>query len=47
VREHVGATLSAFHVPERVRLLDELPLNLFGKPDKPRLRAADQAAAAV
>ncbi|MFF5858363.1 class I adenylate-forming enzyme family protein [Streptomyces sp. NPDC012751] len=39
VRARVGAALSPQHVPEEVLLLDELPLNATGKPDKPRLRS--------
>ncbi|MFF8993536.1 class I adenylate-forming enzyme family protein [Streptomyces sp. NPDC014983] len=39
IRSHVGAALSTQHVPEEVLLLDELPLNATGKPDKPRLRS--------
>jgi fatty-acyl-CoA synthase len=35
---HLGNILSPAHVPERVFLVDEVPLNAAGKPDKPRLR---------
>jgi acyl-CoA synthetase (AMP-forming)/AMP-acid ligase II len=38
VRGHLGNILSPAHVPERVLVLDEIPLNAAGKPDKPRLR---------
>lgn len=38
VRSRVGAALTAAHVPEEIRFLDELPLNDAGKPDKRRLR---------
>ncbi|MDH6566461.1 fatty-acyl-CoA synthase [Streptomyces sp. SAI-117] len=38
VRSRVGAALTAAHVPEEIRFLDELPLNDSGKPDKRRLR---------
>ncbi|MFB6889978.1 class I adenylate-forming enzyme family protein [Kitasatospora sp. NPDC056327] len=38
VRGHLGNILSPAHVPERIRVLDEIPLNASGKPDKPRLR---------
>ncbi|MEV5385826.1 fatty acid--CoA ligase family protein [Streptomyces sp. NPDC052721] len=38
VRGHLGNILSPAHVPEQVLVLDEVPLNAAGKPDKPRLR---------
>ncbi|MFF9404730.1 class I adenylate-forming enzyme family protein [Streptomyces anandii] len=38
IRRHIGATLSPAHAPERVLLLDEVPLNAAGKPDKAVLR---------
>ncbi|AYN38650.1 acyl--CoA ligase [Streptomyces dangxiongensis] len=38
VRGHLGNILSPAHVPEQVLVLDEIPLNAAGKPDKPRLR---------
>ncbi|MGQ4515387.1 AMP-binding protein [Streptomyces sp. DW26H14] len=38
VRGHIGDILSPAHVPETVLVLDEVPLNAAGKPDKPRLR---------
>jgi fatty-acyl-CoA synthase len=40
VRAHLAAGLTAEHVPEEVLILDELPLNAGGKPDKHRLRLA-------
>lgn len=40
VRAHIAAGLSAGHVPEEVLVLDALPLNPGGKPDKHRLRLA-------
>ncbi|MCX5213247.1 AMP-binding protein [Kitasatospora sp. NBC_00240] len=39
IRAHVTEALSAVHAPEQIALLDELPLNSAGKPDKLRLRA--------
>jgi len=39
IRAHVTEALSAVHAPEQIAVLDELPLNSAGKPDKPRLRA--------
>lgn len=39
LRSAVHAVLSAEHVPEVVLLLDELPLNAAGKPDKLQLRS--------
>jgi fatty-acyl-CoA synthase len=39
VRSHVAAALSPAHVPEEVLLLDAMPLNESGKPDKRRLRS--------
>ncbi|CCH29450.1 AMP-binding protein [Actinosynnema sp. NPDC047251] len=44
VRERVRTALSAAHAPEHVRLLDALPLNGSGKPDKARLRGEELAA---
>ncbi|MEU5262315.1 fatty acid--CoA ligase family protein [Amycolatopsis sp. NPDC021455] len=38
VRARVTTALSALHAPEEVRLLDAMPLNHTGKPDKPQLR---------
>ncbi|MFJ6616309.1 class I adenylate-forming enzyme family protein [Kitasatospora sp. NPDC091335] len=38
VRGHLGNILSPAHAPERMHVLDEIPLNGAGKPDKPRLR---------
>jgi fatty-acyl-CoA synthase len=38
VRDQVRAALSAMHVPEEVRLLEAMPLNNSGKPNKSRLR---------
>jgi fatty-acyl-CoA synthase len=38
VRTYVSTTLSPEHAPERIHVLDEVPLNAAGKPDKPRLR---------
>jgi acyl-CoA synthetase (AMP-forming)/AMP-acid ligase II len=38
LRGHLGNILSPAHVPEQVLVLDEVPLNAAGKPDKPRLR---------
>jgi fatty-acyl-CoA synthase len=38
IRDRVTTALSALHAPEEVRLLDEMPLNPTGKPDKSRLR---------
>ncbi|MEC3979807.1 class I adenylate-forming enzyme family protein [Amycolatopsis sp. H20-H5] len=38
VRAHLSTTLSPAHAPEQVLVLDEIPLNAAGKPDKPRLR---------
>ncbi|MFJ1639891.1 class I adenylate-forming enzyme family protein [Streptomyces sp. NPDC088256] len=38
VRRHLGNILSPAHVPEQILVLDEVPLNAAGKPDKPRLR---------
>jgi acyl-CoA synthetase (AMP-forming)/AMP-acid ligase II len=38
VRGHLGNILSSAHVPEQIHILDEVPLNASGKPDKPRLR---------
>ncbi|MFH9130988.1 class I adenylate-forming enzyme family protein [Streptomyces griseoaurantiacus] len=40
VRAHLAAGLGAGHVPEEVLILDALPLNAGGKPDKRRLRLA-------
>ncbi|MFE6667959.1 class I adenylate-forming enzyme family protein [Streptomyces sp. NPDC057697] len=45
IRSRVGAALSPLHVPEEVLLLDELPLNASGKPDKPRLRSRESVPA--
>lgn len=39
VRTHLRETLSPAHAPERVLVLDQVPLNAAGKPDKPRLRS--------
>lgn len=39
IRSSVGSSLSVEHVPEVIVLLDELPLNAAGKPDKLRLRS--------
>ncbi|GHH19777.1 class I adenylate-forming enzyme family protein [Streptomyces lanatus] len=39
LRAAVAGTLSPQHAPEVVHVLDELPLNATGKPDKQRLRA--------
>ncbi|GGZ39255.1 fatty acid CoA ligase [Streptomyces inusitatus] len=38
VRGHLANILSAAHVPEQINILDKIPLNSAGKPDKPRLR---------
>ncbi|MFE2043162.1 class I adenylate-forming enzyme family protein [Streptomyces sp. NPDC059477] len=38
VRGHLGDILTPTHVPDQVLILDEVPLNAAGKPDKPRLR---------
>ncbi|WP_326724803.1 fatty acid--CoA ligase family protein [Streptomyces sp. NBC_00243] len=45
IRSRVAAALSAQHAPEVILLLDELPLNDSGKPDKRRLRSLGSAAA--
>ncbi|WP_051967697.1 class I adenylate-forming enzyme family protein [Kitasatospora mediocidica] len=42
VRSRIRTALSPLHVPEEVVLLDELPLNDSGKPDKHRLRRERQ-----
>ncbi|MBD0743134.1 fatty acid--CoA ligase [Streptomyces sp. CBMA152] len=47
VRARVAEALSERHVPEAVVLLDALPLNDSGKPDKPRLRALASTPAAA
>ncbi|GAA2513451.1 class I adenylate-forming enzyme family protein [Winogradskya humida] len=44
VKAHIAAGLSAGHVPTEVSILDELPLNAGGKPDKHRLRLATTSA---
>lgn len=38
IRAHIGVVLSPVHAPEEIRVLDELPLGVSGKPDKNRLR---------
>lgn len=38
VRTYLSTVLSPAHAPEQVLVLDEIPLNAAGKPDKPRLR---------
>lgn len=38
VRTYLSTVLSPAHAPEQLRVLDEIPLNAAGKPDKPRLR---------
>jgi fatty-acyl-CoA synthase len=38
VRTYLGTVLSPAHAPEGLLVLDEIPLNAAGKPDKPRLR---------
>lgn len=38
IRTHIGVVLSPMHAPEEIRVLDELPLGVSGKPDKNRLR---------
>jgi fatty-acyl-CoA synthase len=43
VRTHLAASLSPAHAPERVLVLDEVPLNAAGKADKPRLRLLSTA----
>ncbi|MFI5522549.1 class I adenylate-forming enzyme family protein [Streptomyces platensis] len=45
VRKHISAALSPALAPERVLVLDELPMNATGKPDKARLRAHSAATA--
>ncbi|MCX5388048.1 class I adenylate-forming enzyme family protein [Streptomyces sp. NBC_00083] len=45
VRKHISASLSPAQAPERVLVLDELPMNLGGKPDKARLREHSAATA--
>lgn len=39
IRAGIAKNLSDIHVPEKITLLNELPLNSNGKPDKPLLRA--------
>ena len=39
IRAEISTALSPLHAPEEILLLDELPLNAAGKPDKPRLRS--------
>ncbi|MFJ7244223.1 class I adenylate-forming enzyme family protein [Kitasatospora sp. NPDC098652] len=46
VRKHISANLSPALAPERVLVLDELPMNPTGKPDKARLREHSAAATA-
>ncbi|MFF4084144.1 class I adenylate-forming enzyme family protein [Streptomyces sp. NPDC001777] len=41
VRAHIIDSLSVLHAPERITVLDALPLNENGKPDKLRLRLID------
>lgn len=45
VRAHVAATLSPAHAPERVLVLDEVPMNAAGKPDRSQLRRRSAAPA--
>lgn len=45
VRAHLAAELSPAHAPERVLVLDEVPLNAAGKADKPQLRLLSTATA--
>ncbi|GHB43721.1 fatty acid CoA ligase [Streptomyces xanthochromogenes] len=45
VRKHISASLSPAQAPERVLVLDDLPMNPAGKPDKARLREHSAAAA--
>ncbi|MGW2919457.1 class I adenylate-forming enzyme family protein [Streptomyces angustmyceticus] len=45
VRKHISSSLSPALAPERVLVLDELPMNATGKPDKARLREHSAAAA--
>ncbi|WP_399087672.1 class I adenylate-forming enzyme family protein [Streptomyces sp. BBFR2] len=43
-RKHISSALSPAQAPERVLVLDELPMNAGGKPDKARLREHSAAA---
>ncbi|MFJ9693235.1 class I adenylate-forming enzyme family protein [Kitasatospora sp. NPDC101183] len=45
VRKHISASLAPALAPERVLVLDELPMNAGGKPDRARLRAHSAATA--
>jgi fatty-acyl-CoA synthase len=45
VRAHLSAELSPAHAPERVLVLDDVPLNAAGKADKPQLRLLSTAKA--
>lgn len=45
VRAHLSTNLSPAHAPERVLVLDEVPLNAAGKADKPQLRLLSAARA--
>lgn len=45
VRKHISSSLSPALAPERVLVLDELPMNATGKPDKARLREHSAPAA--
>jgi fatty-acyl-CoA synthase len=42
IRDRVSAALTPSHAPERVLVLDELPMNASGKPDRMRLRRLDR-----
>lgn len=44
IRERIGAAFSPAHAPERVLVLDEVPVNAAGKADKPGLRRLGAAA---
>ncbi|MFE9481075.1 class I adenylate-forming enzyme family protein [Streptomyces spororaveus] len=41
IRAHLAQSLSGLHVPERISVVDALPLNGNGKPDKVRLQLLD------
>lgn len=43
IRDHITAVMSAAHSPELVLLLDEIPVNASGKPDRIRLRQLSAA----